>query len=295
MNPLAKRKGPTLGQVVFGEVVGPVDDDEDSDHPLRVDRIEPDDMEVKDPPPGGQLRDAFAGEDGDEVLTGDAGNDSLRPYNPMRPAVGKSNHSRSLDWATGSINGGDNDTFPDVAGILSPTDDPVDEQALYKFLQFDPKGAGQTLQAIYDQFSYKLSNRNLPSQLAFAAAATNAMSSIKEVEELYKRNKFHEIKDIYINPNDSGFNDAIDAFRHALWSFKMARDVGPQDARNWGNAHEVEEESVPGERLMDLYNNNVGHRLAMDPRNKGREPKDVIMEALKNGLLQTRPFKIRQR
>lgn len=48
----------------------------------------------------------------------------------------------------------------------------------------------------------------------------------------------------------------------------------------------------PGDRLMDLYNNNVGRQLALDPRNEGRNDEEVILEALKDGKLQTHYFNV---
>ena len=37
-------------------------------------------------------------------------------------------------------------------------------------------------------------------------------------------------------------------------------------------AHERSSPNPDSERLMDLYNNEVGRRLALDPANAGREP-----------------------
>jgi len=47
------------------------------------------------------------------------------------------------------------------------------------------------------------------------------------------------------------------------------------------------------EGLMDLYNNKIGRELFLKYDNSGRDPKEVIQEAMRSGLLQTRPFKIR--
>eukprot|EP00775_Hariotina_reticulata_P001420 gene1420-1762_t len=55
-----------------------------------------------------------------------------------------------------------------------------------------------------------------------------------------------------------------DAFRHALWNFGMAIDVGQTFAKQWGDAHEA----IPGNpalrKSMDLFNNAVGLQLARD-------------------------------
>ena len=41
---------------------------------------------------------------------------------------------------------------------------------------------------------------------------------------------------------------------------------------------------------MDLYNNNAGRQMALDPRNRDRPPEEVILEAMREGRLQTRPY-----
>lgn len=54
-----------------------------------------------------------------------------------------------------------------------------------------------------------------------------------------------------------------DAFRHALWNFGMARDVGADFAKKWSDAHEYGAKRQPKiEQSMDLYNNNIGLNLA---------------------------------
>lgn len=45
---------------------------------------------------------------------------------------------------------------------------------------------------------------------------------------------------------------------------------------------------------MDLYNNNAGRQMALDPRNRDRPPEEVILEALRAGRLQTRPYSTAQ-
>jgi hypothetical protein len=86
-------------------------------------------------------------------------------------------------------------------------------------------------------------------------------------------------------------NNERDAFRHALWSYKMAKDLGAEAAKEFGDAHE--RDSAPdGVRLMDLHNNLVGRELAADPANRQRPDEDVIDDAIKNGFLKLEPFRI---
>jgi hypothetical protein len=54
----------------------------------------------------------------------------------------------------------------------------------------------------------------------------------------------------------------------------MARDLGYDRAKAFGDGHEVSVPNAPSERMMDLYNNEVGRQLALDPANRTR-PADV--------------------
>ena len=86
---------------------------------------------------------------------------------------------------------------------------------------------------------------------------------------------------------------AADAFRHIYWSYRMTEDLGPDAAKRFADAHEITVPTPDGDRLMDLFNNNLGRRLALDPANKGRPAEDVVLEAIKKGQAQTQPFKTR--
>ncbi len=105
-----------------------------------------------------------------------------------------------------------------------------------------------------------------------------------------------------------GRNDATDAFRHAYWSFRMAEEFGPEIAKVIGDGHEASGvrlkdfrltvvRQTPGELLMDLYNNHIGRQLFLEARGTmrvGRPPAEkYVLDALKQGRLQTRPFKIK--
>lgn len=89
-------------------------------------------------------------------------------------------------------------------------------------------------------------------------------------------------------PHAPGGNDEADAYRHALWSHLMAQGIGRETAKAFGDAYEVSgSRSIPpatrGERLMDLYNNEVGRQF---PNDQGRSLKN----ALETDRLRKRPF-----
>ena len=81
-------------------------------------------------------------------------------------------------------------------------------------------------------------------------------------------------------------------FLHALWSFEVTRKWGPEVAKKFGDAHEISIENSTGDRLKDLYNDNGGRLLGVDPANKDRLGAEVILEALEAGKLQIDPVKI---
>lgn len=97
---------------------------------------------------------------------------------------------------------------------------------------------------------------------------------------------------IYGETNPELQDGEPDAFPHALWSYMMAKELGSDTAKAFGDGHERSGIDSPGGRLMDLYNNAVGRDLAKDPANLGRPDRDVIRDAIRDGKLQTRPFQV---
>ncbi|WP_176762236.1 DUF6973 domain-containing protein [Eubacterium oxidoreducens] len=77
----------------------------------------------------------------------------------------------------------------------------------------------------------------------------NGKLALKYSEELYKSTVLH---------NGNG-----DAFRHTIWNYGMAIDVGQSFAKKWADAHENGASKQPKlEKDMDLFNNKVGRALA---------------------------------
>jgi len=150
--------------------------------------------------------------------------------------------------------------------VPSPTNKPIDPQVLYEQLGYQHDGSGDYGNAIKHPLDAIKANK--------AADAATAASQSE-----------------YGKTNPALANGEGAAFRHALWSYKMAKEIGAGAARGFGDAHERDGQP-DGERLMDLYNNAIGRELASDPRNKDRSDEEVIREAIKAGKLQTRPFNI---
>lgn len=152
--------------------------------------------------------------------------------------------------------------------VRPPTMNPVIRDELFDELGFDPKGPTEGGVAFLNPLD-----------------ALKGDSLSKDARKMAR----------YLFPGAVLRNDTADAFRHALWSFLMTRELGPEMAKRFGDAHEISKPNPDDERLMDLYNNHMGRVLALDPRNKGRPAEDVILEAIRNGQLQTLPFTVQRK
>jgi hypothetical protein len=209
---------------------------------------------------GAGSNDRDAG-DAPEVIAGAGGNETL---------VGGDNQDNAKDadvsqWA-----------IPDMP---PPTDEPVDFEEWRERLNFDPEAPGDV--------------DNLLNIDTFGSALT-AKSLGDEAERITKERFQGEFMG----------NSSADAFRHALWSYTVTEELGPELAKQFLDGHEAGpfQENVfdlagdpnrPGIQLMDLYNNNVGRLLALDPANKDRDPVEVVIEALEAGRLQTAEFNVK--
>lgn len=100
--------------------------------------------------------------------------------------------------------------------------------------------------------------------------------------ELYGRNGSHE-------------DNEADAFRHALWSYKIAKKYGVEYAKQVTDAHERERLGNAESLFMDLENNRVGASLSRDAENFKRKDEDVIRQALKERKLRLKPYKVKYR
>ena len=79
------------------------------------------------------------------------------------------------------------------------------------------------------------------------------------------------------SPFLSTVSDGVgDAFRHALWNYRMTQIIGKSEAKKFGDAHEEGNFFLTGysggnnaaSKAMDLYNNNVGRNLRPIPGSK---------------------------
>lgn len=114
-------------------------------------------------------------------------------------------------------------------------------------------------------------------QLQFQKGVAGLLEFKDAIEEAYSVSK-----DIY---KGAGFEDGHqDAFRHMYYNALLTKRFGEDFAKSFATAHE----GVPGnpadQEAMDLFNNEVGRRIAVEnPNATDQELADLIKDAISNG------------
>lgn len=80
-------------------------------------------------------------------------------------------------------------------------------------------------------------------------------------------------------------NGPADAFRHCLWSCRMAQEIGAGQAKEVGDAHERCNKGSAGEEAMDQANNSTGRGFGTP----GADCNTLCLQAARDGTLQTAP------
>lgn len=106
------------------------------------------------------------------------------------------------------------------------------------------------------------------------------------IKDMYDiQNKAFETAEERFEGQDS--NDSHqDAFRHAYWNALMTQRFGEEWAEQYGTAHERLPGNPADREAMDLYNNEVGRKIAVD--NPDADPKklaDLVEQAVKDGRM----------
>jgi hypothetical protein len=148
---------------------------------------------------------------------------------------------------------------------LSPFKGIIDIEQLNKKVQFEASGPSEFREA-------------LRSPAAALYARTTATESIARAKELF-------------DTKTLSFKEA-NAFQHAIWSFKLTQQFGPEMAKKLGDAHERSVRNKDSDRLKDLFNNNAGRVLATDPANRNRPAEEVVLAAIRAGKFQIEPVQV---
>lgn len=92
-----------------------------------------------------------------------------------------------------------------------------------------------------------------------------------------------DFADERFEPGDQNDNHN-DAFRHAYWNALMTRKYGEAWAEDYATAHEQLPGNPPAREAMDLYNNEVGRRIAAEnPDVDIYQLADLVEKAVKDG------------
>lgn len=96
-----------------------------------------------------------------------------------------------------------------------------------------------------------------------------------------KRGDFKNAKDFAVWAHNDGHNDA---FRHAYWNALMIKRFNTNFAQNYANAHEGVAGNPATREAMDLYNNSVGRRIALEhPGASDEELANLVQQAVERG------------
>ncbi len=109
------------------------------------------------------------------------------------------------------------------------------------------------------------------------------LAGLKDSHDIYKTVQ-REAETIY---QGQGSRDGhSDAFRHAYWNAMLANRFGQEWTEQYTTAHERVSTSAAAAEAMDLYNNEVGRRIAADHPDAGpQELRDLVDEAMRRGEL----------
>ena len=107
---------------------------------------------------------------------------------------------------------------------------------------------------------------------------------LKDFKDIHDQ-AFDKADEVFPSTPDAEQNDDHnDAYRHALWSAKLAKRFGPDWAEDYTTAHERLPENPAVREAMDLHNNGVGIQVVRDnPNASDEEIAEKIKEAVENG------------
>lgn len=110
----------------------------------------------------------------------------------------------------------------------------------------------------------------------------------KDYIAAYRANKARTITEEYIG-NTYGMENDIDgtqvnAYRHAMWNAVMTDKIGEKKAKKFADAHEQIPNNPVEYMEMDLHNNELGRKIALEYAGQGYDVfSQKIQEAINNG------------
>ena len=125
-------------------------------------------------------------------------------------------------------------------------------------------------------------HRGIAGLIAFKNISSN---DINDPGHAYRAaNEYFPRIDATDNPIPGGEDGHNDAFRHAFWNVLMTKHFGEDFATAFATAHEGRPDNVAGREAMDLFNNELGRRIATEnPNASDKELADLTFTAINNG------------
>ncbi len=102
----------------------------------------------------------------------------------------------------------------------------------------------------------------------------------------------HAVEEVERLELDGEHNGEGDAFRHAYWNALMTKRIGADIAGAFATAHETGSTNPEAEQMMDLHNNEIGRRIALEnPEATDAELSRLVLRALQTEKLVTKAGK----
>jgi len=107
------------------------------------------------------------------------------------------------------------------------------------------------------------------------------LKGVKAAYDIYKE-ALHQAEKTF--DGKGGTDGHADAFRHAYWNAMMTQRFGEEWTQEYATAHERNPDSHPTPVAMDLHNNEVGRRIAVENPDASREElRNLVEQAVRDG------------
>jgi hypothetical protein len=187
-------------------------------------------------------------------------------------ATGKASQ-KSIDKFSSNLkkSGGNTDTRPSLDDVLD--DYQVVDDDMVKYL---PKPA-----AIADLFIDSEKMTATEGELLDQLQSEKGVGALTTFEDI-RQEVYDAAEDNY--KGDGAEDGRQDAFRHMYWNALMTKRFGEDFTKSFTIAHEGKPDNPADQEAMDLFNNEVGRRIAVEnPDATDQELADLIKDAISNG------------
>ncbi|WP_280312685.1 DUF6973 domain-containing protein [Nocardia abscessus] len=123
-----------------------------------------------------------------------------------------------------------------------------------------------------------------PQNVTVAEAAMLEQLSLGDKIRFYNLKTEAEDTANSLFPNDNTQDNHTDAFRHAYWNALMTQEFGEDWTNEYTSKHEGRPDNAAVREAMDLYNNEIGRKIALaNPDADQEELQDLVKDAVERG------------